>query len=119
MQYNHNYIYLENLLLIVYNWFCNCRNRKHIPQNLEYLFLQSVKSKDRDNISYYLSTYENKRNENRYLYDEYVQKRLILYNKWNTTKNNTDLIKLLYFSKLNLEEIPEIYTKKRYKTMLK
>lgn len=55
MQYNHNYIYLENLLLIVYNWFCNCRKRKHIPQNLEYLFLQSVKSKDRDNISYYLS----------------------------------------------------------------
>ncbi len=72
-----------------------------------------------EDLSYYLANYENKRNENKSLYDEYIHKRFLLYNQWINRRNNSNLIKLLNFPKLELEEVPEIYTKKRFKNMLK
>jgi hypothetical protein len=54
MEYNHNYIYLENLFLIVYNWFCNCR-KKHISQDFNQLLTEAVKSRDKDKILYCIS----------------------------------------------------------------
>ena len=57
-------------------------NKRNLMKNIkDYNDNQENKyNNNLEDISYYLSTYENKRNENRYLYDEYVQKRLILYN---------------------------------------
>jgi len=76
-------------------------------------------NKNLEDISHYLATYENKRNQYRTLYDEYLSKRFALYSKWKKSKNVLDLDNLLKLERPPYEEIPDIYTKKRPVTKLK
>jgi len=80
---------------------------------------EDIHNKTIEDISYYLATYENKRNENRNLYNEYLERRFVLYKKWYNSKNKLDLDNLFKLEKPNFEEIPEIYTKKRPNSYLK
>lgn len=72
-----------------------------------------------EDISYYISNYENKRIENDNIYQEYLQKRFILYKQWMDNKTIGNLQKLLAFPRPEIKEIPEIYTKKRTISKLK
>ena len=76
-------------------------------------------NKTLEDISNYIATYENKRNQNRTLYDEYLTKRFNLYMKWKKSKNVLDLDNLVKLDRPPFEDIPDIYTKKRPKTKLK
>jgi len=76
-------------------------------------------NKTLEDISNYIATYENKRNQNRTLYDEYLSKRFNLYMKWKKSKNVLDLDNLVKLDRPPYEDIPDIYTKKRPKTKLK
>jgi len=76
-------------------------------------------NKTLEDISNYIATYENKRNQNRTLYDEYLTKRFNLYMKWKKSKNVLDLDNLVKLDRPPYEDIPDIYTKKRPKTKLK
>jgi hypothetical protein len=76
-------------------------------------------NKNLEDISYYISKYENKRNEYRNLYDEYLSKRFNLYMKWKKSKNVLDLDNLIKLNRPHYEEVPDIYTKKRPKINLR
>ena len=76
-------------------------------------------NKNLEDISYYISTYENKRNNYKKIYDEYLSKRFNLYMKWKKSKNVLDLDNLMKLSRPPYEEVPDIYTKKRPKTNLR
>lgn len=72
-----------------------------------------------EDISHYITTYENKRMQFKTLYDEYLSKRFDLYMKWKKSKNVLDLDNLIKLERPPFEEIPDIYTKKRPMTKLK
>lgn len=72
-----------------------------------------------EDISYYIANYENKREENKTLYNEYIQRRFSLYNKWMETKKKLDLDNLFKLQKPPYNDVLDIYTKKRPKTNLK
>ncbi len=76
-------------------------------------------NKTLEDISNYIATYENKRNQNRTLYDEYLTKRFNLYMKWKKSKNVLDLDNLVKLDRPPYDDIPDIYTKKKPKTKLK
>lgn len=98
------------------------------PEN-KVKFLKTVKiykdkkeedyNKTLEDISNYIATYENKRSQNKNLYDEYLSNRFNLYMKWKKSKNVLDLDNLLKYDRPPYEEIPDIYTKKKPKTKLK
>lgn len=72
-----------------------------------------------EDISYYISKYENKRDQNKTLYEEYIQKRFNLYKKWKDSKNKVNLENLFKLKQPNYDDIPDIYTKTRPKNKLK
>jgi hypothetical protein len=101
---------------------------KNNTENKNNFFKSTKNFKDRqemahnkylEDISYYISHYEKKRNENKNLYDEYLAKRFILYKNWKDSKQINDLNKLLKLDMPKFEEVPDIYTKKRPKSLLK
>lgn len=72
-----------------------------------------------EDINYYTAKYENKRNENNTLYEEYLNKRFPLYKKWLNSKKKVDLDNLFKLQKPNFNDIPDIYTKIKPRTLLK
>lgn len=80
---------------------------------------EKINNSNLEDMTSYLANYDNKREQNNSIYDEYLQKRFHLYNQWRDNKTNTNLIKLLYFNKPVLEEVPDVYTKTRFKSLLK
>lgn len=99
----------------------NAENKKTLITYIN-KYNEEKEKKINDNIeenTYYLVNYDNIREKNKLLYNEYLQKRLDLYNEWKENKTNNNLIKLLNLNKPIIEEIPDIYTKKRLKTLLK
>jgi response regulator RpfG family c-di-GMP phosphodiesterase len=59
---------------------------------------------------FYLVNYEQKRNENNTIYDEYIHNRLLIFNKWKNTNKIQDLQKLVNYQRPVLQDIDEIYT---------
>lgn len=88
-------------------------SEKHRKINIEY------QDKDNKKKEYYLNNYENIREQNRVLYDEYLANRQLLYNKWNDTKNITDLQNLITYKLPNMKIVEDIYTKDIKKSNLK
>ncbi len=72
-----------------------------------------------EDINYYTTKYENKRNENNTLYEEYLNKRFPLYKKWLDSKKKVDLDNLFKLKKPEFNNVPDIYTKIKPKTLLK
>jgi hypothetical protein len=72
-----------------------------------------------EDISYYISNYENKRIENQNLYQDYLNRRFLLYKQWKDNKTIGNLQQLISFPRPELNEVPEIYTKKRIISKLK
>ena len=72
-----------------------------------------------EDISYYRSNYESKRDQNNTLYDEYLQKRFGLYKKWHDSKKKIDLDNIFKLNRPPFYDVPEIYTKNRPRTKLK
>lgn len=99
----------------------NAENKKMFMKNInEYKDKkENLHNQYLEDISYYISNYENKRVENQNLYDEYLNKRFFLYKQWMDNKTIGNLQKLLAFPRPELTEIPEIYTKKRIISKLK
>jgi len=72
-----------------------------------------------EDISFYISNYENKRNENTTIYEEYLNRRFGLYKQWLDNKNIDNLHKLVNFPRPELNDVPDIYTKQRIVSSLK
>jgi len=70
--------------------------------------------KNKENINkkqeFYLTNYENKREELRMSYDVYLANRKILLDKWKETGSIADLKNLVAYRFENIENIPNIYT---------
>jgi len=60
--------------------------------------------------NFYLVNYEQKRNENDTLYDEYIHNRLLLSNKWKNTNKIQDLQLLVNYQKPVFHDVDDIYT---------
>jgi len=105
----------------------NCiNNNNNVNKNIfikninEYRdYKETLHNKYLDDLSYYISNYENKRIKNNNLYNEYLQKRFNLYKQWLDNKNIGNLHNLISLERPELEEIPNIYTKKRLLSKLK
>jgi transcriptional regulator of NAD metabolism len=56
MNYNQNYIYLENLIFTGYNWVRSCcKKQRRLEENIEKLLLHYVSIKDKNMILHYIS----------------------------------------------------------------
>jgi len=75
--------------------------------------------KENKRIEYYKNTFENKRENDKKLYEEYLEHRKILYNKWRETKGIGDLQELITYKLPEISDIPEIYTSDIKKSKLK
>lgn len=69
--------------------------------------------------NFYLVNYEQKRNENNMLYDEYIHNRLLLLNKWKNTNKIQDLQFLVNYQKPDFHDVDDIYTYNIIKSKLK
>lgn len=69
--------------------------------------------------NFYLVNYEQKRNENNTLYEEYIHNRLLLLNKWKNTNKIQDLQLLVNYQKPIFHDIDDIYTYDIIKSKLK
>ncbi len=99
----------------------NVENKKKFMKNINEYKDKNEKLHNQylEDISFYISNYENKRIENQNLYDEYLNRRFFLYKQWMENKSIGNLQKLLAFPRPELTEVPEIYTKKRIISKLK
>jgi hypothetical protein len=68
---------------------------------------------------FYLKNYEQKRNENNTLYEEYIHNRLQLLNKWKNTNKIQDLQLLVNYQKPIFHDVDDIYTYNIIKSKLK
>jgi len=109
------------LLLLDSIYKNNSENKKNFMKNINEYNDKNEKLHNQylNDISFYISNYENKRIENQNLYDEYLNKRFSLYKQWIDNKSIGNLQKLLAFPRPELIEVPEIYTKKRIISNLK
>jgi hypothetical protein len=81
--------------------------------------LNEYQKKENIKKDFYINNYENIREQNRTIYDEYIANREILYNKWKETKKIVDLENLIAYKLPDMQLIDEIYTKDIKKTNLK
>ena len=101
---------------------------KNTPENKN-TFMKNIKNykdnKEKEHnqllqdISYYTANYESKRDVNNSLYEEYLNKRFPLYKKWMNSKKKIDLDNLFKLQKPKYNDIPDIYTKIKPRTLLK
>lgn len=71
-----------------------------------------------EDLNYYTANYENKRDENNSLYNEYIQKRFALYKNYIDSKRKIDLDNLFKLKTPVYNNIPDIYTKKQPRVFL-
>jgi len=114
---------INNLGLLLINTINN-----NTPTNKNKLFIgitnykkdlqkkQDFIKKQKDN---YINNYEQKRNEDKINYDEYLHNRNLLFNKWKKTKNPIDLQTLLSYKLPELYNVDNIYTYDIKKSNLK
>jgi len=86
------------------------KHKKNVTQNNDII----MKKKE-----FYITNYEQKRNENNTNYEEYIHNRLLLYNKWKNTNKLQDLQKLVNYPKPNFYDVNDIYTYNIIKSKLK
>jgi hypothetical protein len=83
---------------------------------------KSEKEKENNEIKkkeFYQITYEQKREEDKIIYNEYINNRLLLYNKWQKTRNIEDLENLINYKLPPLNLVNDIYTSDLKKSKLK
>jgi hypothetical protein len=83
------------------------------------IILNEYQKKENIKKDFYINNYENIREQNRIIYDEYIINREILYNKWKETKGIADLENLIIYKFPDMQIIDEIYTKEIKKSKLK
>lgn len=90
-----------------------------ISEKQKSLNMKNIETENKKN-EYYMNTYQYKRENNRIIYDEYVAKRRVLYQKWSDSNKIGDLQQLVSYKLPDtIEIIEDIYTRDIKKSKLK
>jgi len=87
-------------------------NKKELLNAVEELKKTLAKEKkiESSKKNYYLTKYEQKRNENEAKYNIYLQEKISLFKKWKKTKKISDLNALVSLQFPDFKQIDDIYT---------